>query len=211
MPAKYFIEEVLISRLNISHLILGPDAAVGRNREGNVDFIKEVFKGHGRTVAIEGFLDFGNLKISSRRIREMLRAGSLDQAKAMLGYPYTIAGRVGKGDQVGRTLGFPTANISVKNYVTPPLGAYACWVKLKQKTYPAVCNIGVRPTVVDNDSIKLEVFLFDYSGADFYGNRIEVALNQFVSAEQKLGSLSELKIKMASDSERARKILLNNE
>ena len=144
-------------------------------------------------------------KISSTRIREALRAGQPDVAATMLGHAWTVEGRVERGDQRGRTIGFPTANVSLEGYLEPALGVYAVRVELGGRQYDGVANFGRRPTF-DKKDVLLEVHIFGFEG-DLYGQPIVVSFEAFLRPELKFSGLDALKAQIARDSQAAREKL----
>ena len=145
-------------------------------------------------------------KISSTRIREALRAGEPQEAARLLGHWWTVEGRVEAGDKRGRTIGFPTANVSLEGYLEPALGVYAVRVEVAGKTYDGVANFGRRPTF-DKKDVLLEVHLFDFAG-DLYGQQIVVAFIAHLRPEQKFAGLDALKAHIAEDARKARALLV---
>ena len=145
--------------------------------------------------------------VSSTRIREAIRAGELGLATALLGRPYSVAGTVLRGDQLGRQLGFPTANLDVTELALPPDGVYAAEVRLEGMSRPAVLNIGNRPTLRTSAPAKqFEVHLIEFAG-DLYGHELEVVFRQRLRAEQRFENLTELRAQIRRDIEVARVIL----
>lgn len=155
-------------------------------------------------VVPEQVLDGG--RISSTRIRDLLGKGDVPSANRLLGHPHILTGIVTKGKQLGRQLGFPTANLCLaEGLIVPKFGVYACKVTAESKEYPAVVNIGIRPTV-DGQSVNAECHLLDFSG-DLYGKEITVAFYNFVRPEQKFDSLEDLKTQIAEDAAQVGKML----
>lgn len=145
-------------------------------------------------------------RISSTRIRELLEKGQLKEANHLLGHPHIFTGTVQSGKQLGRTIGIPTANLAFpEGILVPKFGVYACMVAIHGKTYPAVTNIGTRPTV-DGEGITAEAHILDFEGA-LYGKELAVAFCQFLRPEQKFDSLEELKVQIDNDISQVRKAL----
>ena len=207
-----FAHEVL-KPLHIVHLFAGADFAFGKARAGTIETLSELGKGFdmqasGVTLAV----DSHQMALSSTRIRAALQAGQVDMAADMLGRPYKISGLVAKGDQRGRTIGFPTANLPMTDQLHPAFGVYAVSVMIAAGagaySVDGVANIGIRPTVNDR-GVLAEVHLFDFQD-DIYGQRIEIALKGYVRAEMKFENLDALKAQIGKDSKRARDILASS-
>lgn len=185
-------------------LCVGANFIFGAKRSGNVALLKRLgaelgFKVHGlAAVALDG------QTISSTRIRAAIRAGNLDKASQMLGRAYSIAGRVGRGDQLGRRLGFPTANLDTPGLALPPNGVYFAQAILGRTQHPAVVNIGTRPTLEQPTApVRVEAHLLDFDG-DLYGQELELVFVSKIRDERRFPSLAELQRQIARDVETAR-------
>jgi len=203
-PGEEFIRSLVKELGQVHSLCVGANFTFGHKRAGNVALLKKLgeelrFKVHGMSsVALDG------RTISSTRVREAIRTGDLDAAGQLLGRAYSIASQVMKGDRLGHTLGFPTANLDVNGLVLPPNGVYAAQAMVAGRTHRAVLNIGVRPTVQNpTPTTRLEVHLLDFN-RDLYGQEIEVIFSDKLRDEQKFASLDELKTQIARDIETAR-------
>jgi len=210
--AESFIDEVVVGAIGASHVVVGHDCTFGNRRRGTPAMLREhgAAKGFGVTV-IEPVRGDGAV-YSSTHIRELLKAGKPREAAAQLGRFWEIDGRVALGDQRGRTIGFPTANIGLGEYLRPALGVYAVRVSgdgpddpLDGHTIDGVANLGLRPTV-GGLVPRLEAHLFDVD-RDLYGRHLRVALVEFIRPERKFASFDELKQQIAADAETAREIL----
>jgi riboflavin kinase / FMN adenylyltransferase len=204
-----FAREVLCEGLGARHVAAGFDISFGRDRTGSPDALRAFGERFGFGVSIaDAIADGSGLKCSSSAVRQALRDGAMRRAAALLGRPYAIEGVVVHGDQLGRTIGFPTANISLEDYVRPAFGIYACRTRLADgREVPSVGYIGRRPTVVDGVDERLEVHLFDFD-EDLYGQTLEVDLVELVRGDRKFASLDEMVVQMAHDAAEARAILL---
>jgi riboflavin kinase / FMN adenylyltransferase len=177
---------------------VGANFGFGHKRSGNVALLKKLggelhFHVHGLSaVSLDG------QAVSSTRIREAIRAGNLDDASQMLGRPYAICGKVIAGDKVGRTLGFPTANLDISGLILPPNGVYAAVTRYEGRLYRAALNIGIRPTVADGRQLRVEAYLLDFEG-DLYGRELELEIGEKMRDEKKFGSPQELKDQIAKD------------
>ena len=206
MPAAEFIR-LLVEKLNTKALFVGDDAKFGADRAGNFPLLLEAGNNNGFEVTNLRTLIFGETRVSSSRIRECLALGDLSQAEELLGYPYSIKGKVVYGRQLGRTLDAPTANVQLHRYRAPIDGVFAVEVLIDQgdgeRRYQGVANVGVRPTL-EEESLKpiLEVHLFDFQG-DLYGRSVKVVFCSKLRSEKKFNGLEELKKAIAQDIEHA--------
>lgn len=208
MSPERFVGEVLDEGLGLKGVVIGADFCFGRDRAGDARTLQALGAARGLKVAIAAPVSAGGGtgKISSSEVREALRAGAPEQAAALLGRPFAVEGEVRRGDQRGRTLGFPTANLALGDYVRPAFGVYAVTVDLGGgQALPGVANIGRRPTV-DGTGVRLEAHLFDVDG-DLYGRTISCALVAFLRAEQRFDGLDALKAQIAEDCAAARRRL----
>ncbi len=180
---RAFVEEVLVCELGVRHVAVGFDVTFGFKRTGDPDAMRRYGEEFGFSVSVAGEVDGPDgSKVSSTAIRETIREGDPEKAAMLLGRPFAIEGLVEKGQQLGRKLGIPTANVSLGEYVAPRLGVYATKTRLKDGRHlPGVCNIGMNPTtgVVEP---RLEVWLFDFD-EDIYGEVIETELIAFLRPE----------------------------
>jgi riboflavin kinase/FMN adenylyltransferase len=211
MPAEVWIERVLHEQLGANAVVTGQDFTFGRGRGGNAQVLAEVgarFRIAARSVG--AVLD-GQGPISSSRIRAALKEGECEVAARLLTRPFAIRGTVQHGDKLGRTIGFPTANLAIGNYVRPRYGIYAVTGRVLTgllaggPLLQGAANIGVRPTF-DPPKELLEPYFFDFSG-DLYGAEIEVALHHFLRPEAKFETLDALTQQMQRDCDRARELL----
>ena len=141
-------------------------------------------------------------RVSSTEIRKALTDGDFNTAEDFLGRPFSISGKVARGDQLGRTIGFPTANISIKRKLSPVLGVYSVLIEHKSKTYTGVCNVGKRPTLGGTKTL-LEVFIFDFN-QEIYGDSVKVVFKQKCRDEIKFSSFEELKKQIQKDVKKSR-------
>ena len=207
--AENFVDEILVGALGVRHVVVGYDFVFGRGRAGTVDFLQDmsVRRGFGIDV-VAAVAEDGVEVISSTRIREHLVAGRPADAARLLGRAWEIDGRVEHGEARGRTIGFPTANVMLADYLRPAAGVYAVRVGIEggaeTEWHDGVANIGTRPTVGGTD-LRLEAHLFDFAG-DLYGAHLRVALLAFMRPERKFASFDELKQQIAADALEARRI-----
>lgn len=203
LSANDFIEQLLIKHLNVKFLVVGDDFHFGYQRQGDFALLKEAGKKYGFEVVDTQSLSQDAFRISSTRIRDALAKGHLQAAEKMLGRKYSIAGRVGHGQKLGRTIGVPTANLCLKRRVSPVSGVFAVSILgIDNQQYQGVANIGRRPTV-QGERQQLEVHIFDFQG-DLYGLQLEVILNKKLRDEVRFNSFAELKNQIEKDIEQAK-------
>jgi riboflavin kinase/FMN adenylyltransferase len=190
----------------IQSICVGADFTFGHRRIGNVPLLNELGSELGFSVHGMAAVSLNGKVISSTRIRERILQGDLDATGQMLGRAYSILSRVVEGDKLGRTLGFPTANLDIAGLVLPPCGVYTATVEAEGQCYHAVLNIGRRPTLNNPDPpLRFETHLLDFAG-DLYGREIEVTPVRKLRDEQKFSSLTELKAQIARDIQLARSL-----
>jgi riboflavin kinase/FMN adenylyltransferase len=199
MSAEDFITRVFVDMLGVKQLIVGDDFAFGKGREGNFDTLLAMGKAHGFEVQDTATLEHEAERVSSTRIRECLLAGEFACVEQQLGRPYSLSGRVVMGQQLGRTIGAPTANIQLRRLRSPLAGVYAVEVDgIDGSRYRGVANVGTRPTIGDLSKAILEVHIFDFDG-NLYGQHLSVLFRHKLREEKKFSSLEELKINIARD------------
>lgn len=201
-----FIERLLVRTLGVRHLVVGDDFRFGRGRSGNVDHLAAGGRQHGFVVEQAGSVTAGSLRVSSTAIRQALAAGDLAAAGRLLGRPYRMVGRVSPGRQLGRQLGFPTANMRLHRRLSPLGGIFAVRVHgAAPQVLDAVASVGTRPTVAGVEPL-LEVHVFDYTG-DLYGRLIAVDFVARLRDEVRFDSLEALRRQMERDAADARQAL----
>jgi riboflavin kinase/FMN adenylyltransferase len=180
-------------------ICVGEDWAFGRQRIGNVEFLREKGEEMGFSVLAVPPVQIDGQTVSSTLIRRAVEAGEMDIAERFLGRPYTILGTVVRGKQLGRSIGFPTANLKAHNEQFPPNGVYAIRSRVESQWYRGVANIGVRPTVEKTSAGRLlEVHLFRFE-CDIYGQDIEVVFDRFLREERRFANLEDLKVQIVQD------------
>ncbi len=204
--AEQFVADLLAARLGAFAVVTGEDFTFGKGRTGNVAVLADLAAQNGMAArAIGPVAEHGEV-VSSSRIRDALKAGDCAGAAELLTRPFAIRGTVQHGAKLGRSIGYPTANLELGSYLRPRYGIYAVTARLPDGTVvPGAANLGIRPSF-DPPIELLETFLFDWSG-DLYGAEIEVALHQHLRDEAKFDSLEELTAQMARDCDQARGIL----
>ncbi len=204
LTPQAFVEEILIQGLQAKQISVGQDFHFGKQRSGTITDLQAIAAQYGIPVEVATLHLQDGERISSSAIRAALNQGQVEQANQLLGRPYQLRGPIVGGRQLGRTIGFPTANLQVPaDKFLPRCGVYSVWVTLPEAGQQAgVMNIGYRPTV-EGQQITVEVHLFDWSG-DLYGHTLTVSLDGFLRPEQKFASLDELKSQIQQDCEQAR-------
>lgn len=209
LSAQEFASEVIVRRLGLTHVVVGADFCFGKGRKGTAADLAAFGAAMGFGVTIADLVAFAGLDVSSTAIRAALSAGRPRDAQAMLGHWHRIEGPVIRGDQRGRDLGYPTANMSIAGLHPPRFGVYAVLADVLEGPhkgrYHGAASIGVRPMFGVNTP-NCETFLFDFAG-DLYGARLSVALVDYLRPEAKFDSLQALIDQMGADCDRARAIL----
>lgn len=203
-----FVEEILVKGFAPKHVVVGFDFVFGARRAGGRDELRELLKPHSIDVLdVPPWHDRGGGVVSSTRIRDALRRGDPLLARQLFGRPFSLTGEVIHGQQRGRELGFPTANIALGDYVHPKFGVYAGKVHRKghDESWPAVINVGNRPTV-DGECELIEAHILGFD-RDIYGQEWTVELWAFLRAEHKFSSLDFLKTQIAKDIEQAHRFV----
>ncbi len=197
--AEQFIEDILIKKLNVKHLVIGDDFHFGKARRGNFAMLKEKGKMYGFNVEDTGSYQSAGLRVSSTLIRDALNAGNLAQAETLLGYAYSVCGRVAHGDKRGRTIGYPTANIKMFRKNTPINGVFAVTMTgIDNLVFQGVANVGTRPTVDGGSKVILETYLFDFD-KEIYGRYVTVHFKQKIRDEMRFHSIEQLKAQIVQD------------
>ena len=203
-----FIEKILYKKIRLKQLIVGFDHHFGKDRQGNLEILRNCADPFGFEIKkVEALEDTGK-KISSSWIRTLITDGKIVKANEYLDYEYFIKGLVVSGEKLGRTMGFPTANIKVieKEKLIPKRGVYAVKIKLDSREYEGMLNIGIRPTVSSNFETKIEVHIFNFSG-DLYNKTLKIKFINFIRDEIKFADKNHLKAQLISDKETALSLL----
>ncbi|HHW4682032.1 MAG TPA: bifunctional riboflavin kinase/FAD synthetase [Xylella sp.] len=205
MSAQAFVERVLVGRLAIREVLIGPQFRFGYQRGGDIVLLQQLGLVHGFTATEIASLHLHGERVSATRVRALLAAGHFAHAAELLGRPYMIGGRVVRGQKIGRTLGYPTANLRFP-HAFALTGIYVTWVHgLFEKPWPSVSSFGTRPTVAGVEPL-LEVHLFDFQG-DLYGRCIEVEFVAKLRDEEIFPDLPALTTQIHRDAQEARRIL----
>lgn len=209
-PSDEFIKDYIIERIHPAVIVVGYDHHFGKNRMGDFQMLNDLGAKYGfKTVQVEA-QDINEVAVSSTKIRNFLWTGNVKAANELLGYPYSVTGTVVRGNEIGRTIGFPTANLDIPNefmMINNP-GVYACRTEIDGKPYDAMANTGTRPTIgdrADGDFI-IEVNVFDFEG-DLYGKTLKVWFIDRIRDEVKFNGLDALKNQLHQDREKSKIIL----
>ena len=209
LSPKDFIEKVLLEKLNVKNIVVGPDFRFGKNREGSVDLLKSFHEKKMLNLHVASpFLMAGKI-VSSSQLRKKLTEGSIIEVTEMLSRYYEIEGEVERGFQRGRDLGFPTINVGLRNTIAPKHGVYAVLVKIlsrnKERILKGAASIGSRPTYGDYEP-NVEVFIFDFN-ENLYGENVSISLVNFIRPELRFNSEKELISQMKADCETIESLL----
>ena len=204
MSPDDFVKNVLIGGLHASHIVVGEDYGFGKNRKGDVAYMRRHYP-ELPVTAVKKLRDKNGEIISSSRIRAFLRDGEVERAAELMEHPFEIEGYVIHGRQLGRQIGFPTVNILPADSILPKLGVYAAAVDIDDVSYKAMAYIGYRPTI-GGSTVLLEAHILDYDG-DLYGQRLRVRLLSFIRPENAFQSVDELKKQIINDLDHIRRIL----
>lgn len=203
LTAERFIGDLLVRQLGVKFLVVGDDFCFGKGRQGNFEMLQQAGIKYGFEVVSTQSFCVQDMRVSSTEIRQALASNDLTLASELLGRPYSISGRVSHGRKLGRTIGFPTANIPLKRCVSPVSGVYVVQASFDDRiAVGGVANIGQRPTV-EGVRQQLEVHLFDFQ-QDLYGKALQVSLLHKLRDEQKFESFDALKAQIELDAEAAR-------
>ena len=191
LTGEEFVRQILVQKLNVKHIIIGHDHVFGKNKSGNFELLQKLSKELDFVVQQLDAVKEGEFNISSTKIRNCLANGNIIGANKMLGYHYSVSGKVIDGKKLGRTIGYPTANIEVDELkLLPKKGAYIVEVYVKNKFYKGMLSIGTNPTV-NGDKLTVEVYILDFN-KDIYGDEITVKFRDFLHEEIKFESLEKL-------------------
>jgi riboflavin kinase/FMN adenylyltransferase len=199
MTAVEYTRDVLVNGLNISELIIGYDHRFGRNREATVEDLRHFGLDYDFTVEEIPAQDVESIAVSSTKVRNAITTGEIEKANRFLGRPFSLSGPVVKGDEIGRKMGYPTANLQIEEdyKLKPQNGVYLVKSNLEGQNYFGMMNVGKRPTVLGKKN-RIETYFFDFSG-NLYGKNIRVDLLEKIRDEQKFDSLDALKNQLNRD------------
>lgn len=191
LTGEEFVRQILIEKLNVKHIVIGHDHVFGKNKSGNFELLQKLSKELNFEVEQLKAVKDGDSNISSTKIRNCLSDGNIIAANKMLGYQYSVSGKIIDGKKLGRTIGYPTANIEVDELkLLPKKGAYIVEVYVKNKSYKGMLSIGTNPTV-NGEKLTVEVYILDFN-EEIYGEEITVKFRDFLHEEIKFESLQKL-------------------
>ncbi|RNC65805.1 bifunctional riboflavin kinase/FAD synthetase [Proteiniphilum sp. X52] len=210
LSAREFMQKVLKEQLHVDTLLVGYDHRFGHNRQDGHPEYSQYGKELGMQVILATEFQLGDDDVSSSQIRRLLKAGKIKEANELLSYNYRLSGKIVEGYQVGRTIGFPTANMRVweRYKVVPALGVYAVMVHLRDLVYPGMLYVGRRPTLHSDNEISVEVNLFDFDG-NLYNQSMSVEFIDFIRADRKFDSKEELVAQIHQDKRSVKQRLKN--
>jgi len=210
LDSRQYVENILLKTIQTKELIIGYDHRFGKNREGSFAYLQQHAPEFGFTVEEIPAADIDDITVSSTKIRRALEKGDIQTATAYLGHFYTLTGQVVAGKQLGRTIGYPTANVAVPEAykLVPSQGIYAVQVEIKGKNYGGMLSIGTNPTVGGTQQ-TIEVNIFDFQ-EDIYEELITLHFVDYIRAEEHFSGLNELKEKLAEDKKVALALLQKN-
>ena len=208
LTALEFIRDILVAKIGVNELVIGYDHHFGRNREGSIESLKEMATTYGFLVEEIPAELIDEVTVSSTKIRNAILEGDMISANSFLGYRFRFSGKVEHGQKLGRTIGFPTANVKLSDKVKilPGNGVYAVKVHCNFLTLSGVMNIGLRPTVGDFEETKVEVHIFDFD-TEIYDETMTVWVIKKLRDEQKFEGIAQLKAQIAVDVTEAKRIL----
>ncbi|MCB0480702.1 MAG: bifunctional riboflavin kinase/FAD synthetase [Flavobacteriales bacterium] len=208
LSSTEFVRDILVNKLNTKVLITGHDHHFGRNREGSFQELNELATLYSFELEKQPALEIESINVSSTKVRTAIQEGDIGKANTFLGYHYQLMGEVVEGDQLGRTLGFPTANIFVKNHhkLIPPVGAYAVYVFRNNDKFKGMLNIGKRPTIHNVSKKTIEVNIFDFDNT-IYGENIVVEFVEKIRDEKKFDDVHLLQKQLEIDKNKCLNLL----
>lgn len=207
LSSRSFISDVLVKALHTKVLVIGYDHRFGKNREGSFEHLKARSAQYGFEVEEIPRQDVDDVGVSSTKIRRAIESGDIPTANKYLGHTYSLTSTVVEGNKLGRTIGYPTANLALPapHKLIPAHGVYAVWVKLDKERFPGMMNIGTRPTV-DGTHLTLEVNILNFN-RDIYGHTVTVEFVEQLRQEQKFDGLEALKAQLAKDRQATERVL----
>ena len=206
LSPEEFVKTILAEKLRARHIVVGFNYSFGHKGAGNPQLLQELAEKYQIAVTVMEPYQLDGELVCSTAIRQALRDGNVEQANHLLGYTYSIEGPVVHGNQIGRTIGFPTANIQPQEGILlPGNGVYAALTTVDGKVYPGILNIGLRPTIERSTGVNIEVNLFGFDD-DIYGKTIRTELHYFLRSEKKFENLDALKAQLQQDKEQTAKL-----
>ena len=207
MSAMEFTRDILVNSLKVSKLMIGYDHRFGRNREATVKTLKSFGLDYNFKVDEIPAQDIESISVSSTKVRTAIRSGDFKLVNKFLSRPFNLSGKIIKGDELGRKIGYPTANLKIfeKYKLKPQNGVYLTRTKLKKQTYFGMMNIGIRPTISAKNN-QIETHLFDFNG-NLYGHEMTLEILEKIREEKKFKSIEKLKIQLDVDKKHCQKLI----
>jgi len=200
LSALQYVRDIMVNQLNVSNMVVGYDHHFGRNREGNIETLKEFSTTFDFNITEISALEIEEVNVSSTKIRNAILAGQIQMANGYLGYNYSFSGTVIEGEKRGRELGYKTANLSIEDdlKIIPPNGVYAVTATVGDGEFKGMLNIGFNPTFHDGEKTNIEVHILDFD-QNIYGQKVTLHLVKRIRNEQKFGSKEELVQQLSTD------------
>lgn len=200
ITAIEFIRDIICKKFHAKYVVVGADFHFGKDQGGDIEMLRKYEEEYGYQLVVIEKKRYKGEVISSTYIRKLLKEGNVELTNYLLGYRFQVSGKVEKGKQLGRTLGFPTMNIAwPQDKLVPPKGVYITITQIDGEIYHGISNIGIRPTVSDSEEVNMETFLLDDYNGDAYEKNITVELLQFRRLEKKFDSIEEMKRAVDAD------------
>lgn len=203
MNPELFVREILVKKLNAKYVVVGYDYRFGRKRKGDFELLKMLSLKYGFSAIKIDKVEIENITVSSSNIRKLIKEGNISLANKMLGREFEIEGLVKGGDNLGRLIGYPTANIEYGNFIVPKYGVYITKTVIEGIEYPSVTNVGVRPTIKEKDELRVETYILDFD-KDIYSKIVSIKFLFYLRGELKFDTFEDLKRKIDEDVKIAR-------
>lgn len=203
MNPELFVREILVKKLNAKYVVVGYDYRFGRKRKGDFELLKMLSLKYGFSAIKIDKVEIENITVSSSNIRKLIKEGDIPLANKMLGREFEIEGLVKGGDNLGRLIGYPTANIEYGNFIVPKYGVYITKTVVDGIEYPSVTNVGVRPTIKEKDELRVETYILDFD-KDIYNKIVSIKFLLYLRGELKFDTFEDLKRKIDEDVKIAR-------
>ncbi|MCO5248678.1 MAG: bifunctional riboflavin kinase/FAD synthetase [Chitinophagales bacterium] len=206
--AKDYVKDVLVKYIKPSIIVIGYDHKFGNGRQGDIHLLRDLSEEFHYQVDEISAQTIDEISVSSTKVRKALMEADIKEANKLLAHPFMIEGVVVKGDQLGRTLGFPTANVEIGDdyKLIPPAGVYAVWVYIQGEKYKGALSIGHRPTIENNGNLRIEVYILDFD-RNIYGEEIRLVFEDYIRADKKFDSIDLMTKQIHKDVEEVRRVL----
>lgn len=208
MEAEDYVREILVNHFHPAVIVIGYDHRFGKGRQGDIELLRKLGPRYHFEVEEISVQTIDEISVSSTKVRNALLDCHIKDANTWLAHPFILQGKVIHGDKIGRTIGFPTANLKVEDphKLIPPIGVYAVWVEVKNKRYKGALSISNRPTVLNDGELRVEVFILDFH-EDIYGENIKLVFEDFIRGDIKFESMDALTEQIKNDVEQVRSAL----